>query len=590
MDAQCKGYQGIRVPVLATVAAGVLCACQPGKNLIIDSVAFNTEKATVVAIPDGERDVLQNAQCLWLGAPQFVSLNWEAIATVHAEGDSTRHRISGCTLQDVGAPQGSPVGPPWASVGVTGSLQACSGTVAPNPFDECRVQTNSCLDLSPGCFSPPHSNHPYCGTDCTQRADFSTTFKLRSPPDPEAVLSPTLYPLQYTRALARPMIFDALHGDPASGLLAWSWTVARAQGAPIENFTRQLGISKVRAFIPSASSGARDYLYLTGVRVGGTIGQHRGLLNNCVPNPQDRTEISADTCPELFQYTPTYLKVGPDINQDITWELDLFDIDHGGNLSGLSQNANVMIEFTLTNTVDNSAGPRLDPLAWNFGSLNRFSSPASHTAFISIRNDDSAAKWSLASVSLSGPQAADFYATLSPPRQMGDQLGPGGSAKISVDLPEQAPPGGKQAVLNVHVVSDDNREVTLQAPLSGTLLAPAQLSIEPASISFGNQATPLPWLRRLLLENDGEQPLMRNSIALSGRDAAQFHLFAEDGHSAVAPAHALDPGAGEVIAIAYCPSVRGTHQATLNVMSDVGLNAVAIQAVAPAAPAPLCPP
>jgi hypothetical protein len=567
--------------------------CQRMTNWTLDQIDFRVQPGRLASVPADQAKRLQGCQCLWLGWTEPVLFNWVAVGTVHEEGHSPV-RVSGCNWKDpdTGAdviPGDMSVGPPWRITGITGNFEGCSGTEAPNPFSECRIQTQNCLEETRPCDGAPHSNHPFCGIDCSQRSEWTMTYRLRATASAGANLSPTLYPLHYTRTLARTMTFDSYNSDLSRGRLAWSWGVATAGGVPQENFSPQLFISKVRAFVPSGggASPSRNYLYLTGIRIGGQSG-HRSRLDPCDPNPQDRTEISADTCRTLKAFNPSYQKSGSDWIPNV-WELDLLDINHGGNSVDLSQGSTVMIEFTLTNTQDNDAGPHLEPRQKDFGTLDRSSSPASHSAQFLIDNDLSAHKWTVVSVSTSGSNASDFYVGLAAPHQIGDELWPGGSAFVWVELPAEAPPGSKSAVLEVQIRRDDGVMARLQAPLSGVLLAPPLLNVQPASLSFAAfRASPFPWLKRALIANDGPQPLLVQDVSLTGSDASQFQLFDQDGRSPLPQSFTIAAGQSQTVTVAYCPSQRAHHQAQLRISTDVGQVSVPIDATAPAAPVPLC--
>jgi hypothetical protein len=578
--------------ILLFLLAGL--ACQRMTNWQLDSIEFRVQPGKLAAVSADQAKRLHGSQCLWLGWTEPVLYNWVAVGTVHEEGHSPI-RISGCdwkdpdTGADVIAGEMS-AGPPWRSTGITGNFEGCSGTETPNPFNECRIQTQNCLEETRPCDGAPHSNHPFCGIDCSQRSEWMVTYRLRATASAGANLSPTLYPLRYTRTLARTMTFDSYNSDVSSGSLAWSWGVATAGGVPQENFSPQLFISKVRAFIPSgsAASPTRNYLTLTGIRIGGESG-HRDRLDPCDPNPQDSTEITADTCRALVAINPVYRKQGSDWIPNV-WELDLLDASHGGNRTDLSQISTVLIEFTITNTQDNDGGPRLEPRQKDFGTIDRNSSPASRSAELLIDNDSSSHKWTVVSVAATGAGASAFNVNLAPPHQPGDQLWPGGSARVAVAVLQDASPGRKSAALDVELRRDDGSMALLQAPLSALVLGPPLLNVAPTSLSYSTfRATnSFPWLRRAIITNDGPQPLSVQDVSLTGSDAAQFQLFDQGGRSPLPRSFTLAGGEGRIVTVAYCPSQRAHHQAQLQISTDAGQATVLLDATAPAAPAPLC--
>lgn len=139
-------------------------------------------------------------------------------------------------------------------------------------------------------------------------------------------------------------------------------------------------------------------------------------------------------------------------------------------------------------------------------------------------------------------------------------LAPAATCVVDVTFSPSAA-GGATAALNVSAAPGG----AVTTALSGTGLAPAELSLAPGSLAFGNEvvgdATPS---QTLTLTNDGDVASGVPTVALAGDDAGQFTIVDNGCTTAVAAGGSCE------VDVAFAPDASGTASASLTATAAPG--------------------
>jgi hypothetical protein len=140
------------------------------------------------------------------------------------------------------------------------------------------------------------------------------------------------------------------------------------------------------------------------------------------------------------------------------------------------------------------------------------------------------------------------------------------SCSVTVRFAAAAPAGGKAGTLTASAAPGG----TVNASLAGAALAPASLSIAPATHDFGSVVTgDTSVAQDFVVTNDGDQASSAPAAALTGAGAADFEIVAD---GCAAP---LAGGASCTVSVRFAPATRGARSATLEVAAATGGTAAA---------------
>ncbi len=583
-------------------AALLLCLsasnCVRQGNIGIDKLEYRNEQASYPSIPDDRESLLQRSKCFWMGAEEAVRLSWEAVATVREGNDpSTAFRIGACNNEN--ADNGDLLinghrveTPPWRTF-VPANLMDCTDTYFDdNAYGDCRVRTHCTPDASP-CGNAFHPNFPYCADNCSETPATDITYQLLvSNPRPTAgatmtgpspaplVISPTFYPVRNSRTLSRKMVYSA--PDSGSTRKAFTWNVpSLADQRWEDNFSPNLFLSKVRAFIPVPNSNLgnqRQYLNLSEVAIGNSL---ISRIQHCDPDPDDSTQVTASKCPTLQGALPTYSYVsGNTVNVKAIWTVRM-PAANAANIT-IDENSKVYVEFTLADRSGGGAGPQLAPRAFDFAQVYPTGRPQAPTAF-SVTNDVASRRWTIDSVSVDGPNGSEFSAQVHGSRMAPFDLGRLDAFSIDVSASPTSQ-GQKSATLRVQMHSGGETQ-NLSGDLRASAVGPALLNVQPLRLYFDSSfgTRPLPWRKALLISNNGPTPMPRCLVTVSGTDQFAFRLHtdapspstplacpnvnARPGPGMLAPVM-LQPGQAEIVNVDFCPRRRGTFAAELTVIAN----------------------
>jgi len=165
---------------------------------------------------------------------------------------------------------------------------------------------------------------------------------------------------------------------------------------------------------------------------------------------------------------------------------------------------------------------------------------------------------SITSISLSGPNAADFSETGNCMNVPNGMLAPGASCAVQIAFtPSDANPKSSNLVV------DDNAPASPQtASLSGTGSTPPVISLSPASLSFGNQdvnSASAP--QSITLTNSSSVTLTVNGITIAGANASSFSETNNCGNSVAG-------GGNCTISVTFSPSAPGPLSADVSITDD----------------------
>ena len=191
------------------------------------------------------------------------------------------------------------------------------------------------------------------------------------------------------------------------------------------------------------------------------------------------------------------------------------------------------------------------PTTLSFGSQTLKVASAAQT--ITLSNPGTAAL-SITSIAITGTNTTDFSQT----NTCGTSVGVGGSCTISVTFTPQA-----TGVRSASVTVSDNAAGSPQsASLSGTGTGVAQISLSPATLSFGSQTVKVASAAQsVTLSNPGSAALSISSIAISGTNTSDFSETNTCGTSVAA-------GGSCTISVVFTPQATGTRSASLSVSDN----------------------
>src|SRR5215831_645729 len=582
------GARYAAVPCLLLLC-GAFAACRDEAYIRVDRIEI-PHTATLESLTPAQQKLFHPSIVVWKPAEENVVLSWEVIATATIlsrtagpgegiiGGPSNPIRVAACDNRNADTNQ--PFDPQlitgsWSRF-FPGSFRQCGHPSFPPgafPFDAAinPVAYTNCVDVPNPCPGAAKNNFPYCQSACSVTVDTDSVFAFPYPPGvPSAPpfgridLSPAYEVVSTIRVLGRRMAFD--HRNDAIDTDYWTWTPdTTSDGTQFENFSPGLFISKVRAFIwteTAADPEARRYLTLTKFAP-------RGTQIECTPGAGDATQITDQDCPSLAGFTPGFSRERPeDIGQTILWQLAVRPGDPGNQ--GLADTSPVFVEFTLGNSRNQHAGPRLSSATMDLGSTPAGS--AIDNRSLILENPFAGGKWRLGRVEVLGQDAGAFSVDMgasAPPMD----LWPSASLHVAIHL-DASTPGAKEAAIAFRLTDPGGTATTLSAAVTARVLSLATLTLAPDHLDFtGPASLSLPWTRRFLIENDGALPLSRQGMLLEGPDAANFRLLAEDGVSAPPSATTIPSGQSEAFVVEYCPRESNRrHQARLHIYAANGSN------------------
>ncbi|MGD9714726.1 MAG: choice-of-anchor D domain-containing protein, partial [Thermomicrobiales bacterium] len=201
-----------------------------------------------------------------------------------------------------------------------------------------------------------------------------------------------------------------------------------------------------------------------------------------------------------------------------------------------------------------TVGIGIAPSSVNFGNQQlNVSSPASEVV---ISNPGSAALV-ISSLTITGAHAADYAATaLSLPIT----VPPGESTRVNLVFTPKAL-GVRSAIL---AISDNASGSPHSVPLAGTGVGVANISLNPASLAFGNQAlNTTSQAQTISIGNPGSSNLVISNLAITGTQAAEFAFTAPALPITVAP------GATVSLSATFTPLNLGARGASLSLSTNV---------------------
>src|SRR2546421_267912 len=213
----------------------------------------------------------------------------------------------------------------------------------------------------------------------------------------------------------------------------------------------------------------------------------------------------------------------------------------------------VTVSNVYNGTIAPSAGAYLNPTSVSFG--NQIVGITSATQTVTLTNNSSLAL-SINSIALTGTNAADFAQSNTCPGGS-NTLAAGSSCAISLTFTP-----GASGTRSANLTFTDNAAGSPQAvALSGTgVIAAAAVSLNPTSVSFGNQNVGIDsTAQTVTLTNSGTTPLSISSIALTGTNAADFAQT----NTCPSGNNALAAGSSCTISLTFTPGASGTRSANL---------------------------
>jgi hypothetical protein len=193
----------------------------------------------------------------------------------------------------------------------------------------------------------------------------------------------------------------------------------------------------------------------------------------------------------------------------------------------------------------------LTPSSLAFGNQNVKTASAARA--ITLSNGGSGAL-SITSIAINGTNPTDF----SQSNTCGTSVAAGASCTISVTFTPQGA-GARSAAVSV---TDNAAGSPHSAALSGTGVGLAQVSLTPATLSFGNQKLKThSSAQTITLSNTGTAVLSITSIAFTGTNAADFSQKNACGTSVAA-------GATCTISIKFTPQAAGARSASLSITDN----------------------
>ncbi|MEO8701343.1 MAG: choice-of-anchor D domain-containing protein, partial [Kofleriaceae bacterium] len=229
--------------------------------------------------------------------------------------------------------------------------------------------------------------------------------------------------------------------------------------------------------------------------------------------------------------------------------------DHGARAAQLAVTSDA--SALAVALVGSGSGPRiaLAPPALAFGATNVGVIAAPKTVAVTNTGETDLV---VSAIVLGGANAADFAVATALPVT----LAPGDATDVELTFTPSAI-GARSATATA--ITTDPLAPTAAITLAGTGESPA-LAVTPA-IAFGDVRVGTTKALALAIKNTGTGPLSITSIALAGPDAAQLSL------SAVTLPLVLAPNASRTVTVTFAPTVLGSANATVSVLSDDAANA-----------------
>jgi uncharacterized protein (TIGR03382 family) len=238
----------------------------------------------------------------------------------------------------------------------------------------------------------------------------------------------------------------------------------------------------------------------------------------------------------------------------LTVSIDFTPSDHGARAATLTATSDALGTAALAvDLAGSGSGARveLSPTALDFGTSNVTVTTPPRTVAISNTGETDLV---VSSIVLGGANAGDFAVTATLPLT----IAAGASADLAVTFTPSAV-GGRSATATV--LTTDPLAPTSAITLAGTGESPV-IAVTPAILAFGEVRTGQTRTLPVTIANTGTGPLTIAAFDLSGPDAAQLAI------EPITVPLVLAPAATRVVNVTFSPTVLGTAQAVVTVLSD----------------------
>ncbi len=452
---------------------------------------------------------------------------------------------SSCTISITFTPQASgprsaslivsddaPDSPQTASLSGTGVTSQVTLNPSGLSFDNQNVNTTSTAQIislsNPGSGALSISSITVTGTNA---ADFNQTNTCGTSvaAGSSCTISITFTPEAAGARSASLSVTDDASGSPQAATLSGTGVAAQVSLNPtaVSFGSQNVNTTSAAQTITLSNTGSA-VLSITSIAVTGTNAGDFAQTNTC------GTSVAAgSSCTISVAFTPQ--ATGPR-----SASLSLTD-----NASDSPQTP------ALSGTGVGVAQASLNPSSVSFGSQNVKTTSAPQT--ITLSNAGSAAL-SITGIAITGANTADFAQT----NTCGTSLAAGSSCTFSVTFTPQAA-GARSASL---VVTDNATGSPQSAALSGNGVGVSQASLNPTSLSFGNQNVNTSSTAKVItLSNGGTGTLSISSIGITGTNATDFTQSNTCGSSVTA-------GASCSISVTFTPQAVGARSASLAVTDN----------------------
>ncbi|MBC8144166.1 MAG: choice-of-anchor D domain-containing protein [bacterium] len=169
-------------------------------------------------------------------------------------------------------------------------------------------------------------------------------------------------------------------------------------------------------------------------------------------------------------------------------------------------------------------------------------------------------------ITIVGPDAIQFRASTTKPwPALPTRVLPGSNLDLEVDFLPRGAPGLRRALIEVITTTNDTINVSIRGE-AGTL----ELTVSPSSLFDDVSVLPGGYVRRTVsITNTGTFPIRLQKPRVVGLDSANYSLGA-------LPRLLLSPGQTEYLEVTFRPLAQGVSSATLEILSNVATQTVAL--------------
>jgi hypothetical protein len=207
------------------------------------------------------------------------------------------------------------------------------------------------------------------------------------------------------------------------------------------------------------------------------------------------------------------------------------------------------------------AGPRLNPVAFDFGSVANGSFSALQKFKVHVYGSEPV---TFGAVTITGADAADFVSSAGRDTCSGQTIPAGSTCQVKVRFRPAGPATGARSATLSLPTSDPT--VTLTSALTGTSTGAPTLTLNPLAFDWGTIATGATSQRqKFTIANYGNANLVLGALTIGGADAGQFEIVAStDGCSG----QTLAPHTSCFARLRFRPTSAGAKTAQLEVPSN----------------------